>query len=89
MEMIDVLRAAVERQSSDIHILVGKPPMIRIRGAIEPLAGFPELSSADTKRLIYSMLYEDQIARFEENQELDSSYNIPGLSRFRVNILYQ
>jgi len=89
MEMIDVLRAAVERQSSDIHILVGKPPMIRIRGAIEPLAGFPELSSEDTKRLIYSMLYEDQIARFEENQELDSSYNIPGLSRFRVNVLYQ
>lgn len=89
MEMIDVLRAAAERQASDIHILVGRPPMIRIRGAIEPLPGFPELSSEDTKRLIYSILYEDQVARFEEKLELDSSYNIPGLSRFRVNVLLQ
>jgi len=89
MEMIDILKAAADRQASDIHILVDRPPMIRIRGAIEPLPGFPELSSEDTKRLIYSILYEDQIARFEEKLELDSSYNIPGLSRFRVNVLIQ
>ena len=89
MEMIDVLRAAAERQASDIHIIVGKPPMIRIRGAIEPLSGFPELTSEDSKRLIYSMLYQDQIARFEEKLELDASYNVPGLSRFRVNVLLQ
>lgn len=89
MEMIDILRASAERQASDIHILVGRPPMIRIRGAIELLPGFPELSSEDTKRLIYSILYGDQVARFEEKLELDSSYNIPGLSRFRVNVLLQ
>src|SRR4030042_4941625 len=89
MEMIDILKAAADRQASDIHILVDRPPMIRIRGAIEPLPGFPELSSEDTKRLIYSLSYEDQIARFEEKLELDSSYNIPGLSRFRVNVLIQ
>lgn len=89
MEMIDVLRAGAERQASDIHIVVGKPPMVRIRGAIEPLPGFPNLTVEDAKRLIYSILYEDQIARFEENLELDSSYNVPGLSRFRVNVLLQ
>lgn len=89
IEMIDILRAGAERQASDIHIVVGKPPMLRIRGIIEPLSGFPILSAEDTKRLIYSILYEDQIARFEERLELDSSYNVPGLSRFRVNVLLQ
>ena len=89
MEMIDVFKAAVERQASDIHIVVGKPPMVRVRGSIEMLPGFPELTAEDTKRLIYSILYEDQIQRFEEKLELDSSYNVPGLSRFRVNVLLQ
>lgn len=89
MEMIDVLRAGAERQASDIHILVGKPPMIRIRGSIQPLPGFPDLTAEDTKRLIYSILYGDQIAHFEERLELDSSYTVPGLSRFRVNVLLQ
>ena len=89
MEMIDVFRAACERGASDIHIVIGKPPMVRIRGSIEKLPGFPDLTSEDTKRLVYSMLYEDQIARFEEKLELDSSYNVPGLSRFRVNVLLQ
>lgn len=89
MEMIDILRAAVEGMASDIHIVVGKPPMARIRGSIMPLPGFQELTAEDTKSLVYSMLYEDQIARFEEKLELDSSYNVPGLSRFRVNVLLQ
>jgi twitching motility protein PilT len=89
MEMIDVFRAAFERGASDIHIVVGKPPLVRIRGSIEKLPGFSDLTAEDTKRLIYSMLYEDQIARFEEKLELDSSYNVPGLSRFRVNVLLQ
>jgi twitching motility protein PilT len=89
MEMIDILRAGAERQTSDIHIVVGKPPMIRVRGSIEPLPGFPELTDEDAKGLIYSILYEDQITRFEEKLELDSSYNVPGLSRFRVNVLLQ
>ena len=89
MEMIDILRAAVENDASDIHIVVGKPPMVRVRGHMESLSGFHELTSEDTKALIYSMLYEDQVAHFEEKLELDSSYSIPGLSRFRVNVLLE
>ncbi|MEW6675775.1 MAG: type IV pilus twitching motility protein PilT [Nitrospirota bacterium] len=89
MEMIDILRAAVENNASDIHIIVGRPPMLRVRGHMESLPGFPELTPEDTKALIYSMLYEDQIARFEEKLELDLSYSIPGLSRFRVNVLLE
>lgn len=89
MELIEIMRAAVERSASDIHIVVGKPPIVRVRGYLEPLPNFPELTAEDTKSLIYSMLYEDQIARFEEKLELDSSYSIPGISRFRVNVLLE
>jgi len=89
MEMIDIFRAAVGLQASDIHMVVGKPPMVRIRGSIDRLPGFPDLTSEDTKRMIYSILYEDQIQRFEEALELDASYTVPGLSRFRVNVLLQ
>lgn len=91
MEMLDILKAAVEIRASDIHIYIGKPPMVRIAGKLAPLTGFEEeiLTAEESKRLIYSILYEDQIQRFEENMELDSSFEVPNLSRFRVNVLVQ
>ncbi|MBA4349024.1 MAG: type IV pili twitching motility protein PilT [Thermodesulfovibrio sp.] len=89
MEIIDILTAAVQAKVSDIHIVIGKPPMVRFNGKIMPLANFPELTAESSKALIYSTLYQDQIARFEEKLELDFSYNVPGLSRFRVNVLSQ
>ncbi len=89
MEIVDILAAAVDLQASDIHLVVGKPPMVRVYGQIRPLANFPELTGETCKALIYSMLYQDQIARFEERLELDFSYTVPGLSRYRVNVLSQ
>lgn len=91
MEMLDILKAAVDTGASDIHIFIGKPPMVRINGKVDPLQGFDdkELTAEEAKRLIYSILYEDQIQRFEENMELDSSFHVPNLSRFRVNVLVQ
>jgi twitching motility protein PilT len=91
MEMLDILKAAVEAGASDIHIYIGKPPMVRIGGKVTSLQGFENqiISEEESKRLVYSILYEDQIQRFEENMELDSSFDIPNLSRFRVNVLVQ
>jgi len=89
VEIFDILMASLATQASDIHLVIGKPPMVRVTGRIKPLLNFPVLNSEDSKALVYSMLYQDQIARFEENLELDFSYNIPGVSRFRVNILSQ
>lgn len=89
MEIIDVLTAAAEVKASDIHLVIGKPPMVRVHGHVNGLSRFPVLSEEDCKALVYSMLYQDQIARFEERLELDFSYNVPGLSRFRVNVLSQ
>ena len=87
MDMIDILKAAVELNASDVHIMIGNPPMVRISGVISPLPNFPSINAEDSKRLVYSILYEDQIQRFEENLELDSSFDIPAISRFRVNVL--
>jgi twitching motility protein PilT len=91
MEMIDILKTAVDTGASDIHIYIGKPPMVRINGKVMPMQGYEEqeLTPEESKRLVYSILYEDQIQRFEENMELDSSFDIPKLSRFRVNVLVQ
>jgi twitching motility protein PilT len=89
MEIIDILVAGAQAKASDVHIVVGRPPMVRINGCIQPLKQFPVLTEEMSKGLIYSMLYQDQIGRFEEKLELDFSYNVPGLSRFRVNVLSQ
>lgn len=89
MEFFDILKAAVDKEASDIHILIGKPPMVRYRGEIMPLVEFPDISAEESKRLIYSILYDDQKQKFEENLELDCSFEIKGLSRFRVNVLMQ
>lgn len=89
MEMIEILTAAFKAKASDVHLVIGKPPMVRIHGKIQPLPDFPVLAAEDAKSLIYSMLYQDQIARFEERLELDFSYNVPNIGRFRVNVLSQ
>lgn len=89
MEMIDILRVAVAKKVSDIHILVGSPPMVRVDGLVWPLTEMGPVTAEESKRLIYSMLYEDQIQKFEQNLELDFSFEIPEISRFRVNVMMQ
>ncbi len=88
MDLVHVLKSVVGQGGSDLHILVGSPPIMRGNGEIRPLdPSLPILSGEETRGLIYSMLSEDQRARFEANWELDCSYDVPGLSRFRVNVL--
>lgn len=89
MEFIDILKAAVDKEASDIHLMIGKPPMVRFRGEIVPLIDFGEVTPEESKRLIYSILYDDQKQRFEENLELDCSFEVKNLARFRVNVLMQ
>lgn len=83
-----LLRVTVEKGSSDLHITVGSPPQIRIDGSLVPLRT-PPLSAVDTQQLCYSVLTESQKKRFEENNELDLSFGVKGLSRFRANIFRQ
>jgi twitching motility protein PilT len=84
----EFLKIMIDKGASDLHVTVGSPPMIRIHGELAPLP-YPPLSPPDTKNLCYSLLTEAQKHRFEEEQELDFSFGIRGLSRFRGNLFVQ
>ncbi|MFH1369065.1 MAG: type IV pilus twitching motility protein PilT [Elusimicrobiota bacterium] len=89
MEMAEILKTAVQRGASDIHMVIGKPPMMRLRGSVTPMDEFPVLTAEESKRLIYSILFDAHKTKFEETMELDCSFSLPGVSRFRVNVLMQ
>jgi twitching motility protein PilT len=83
-----LLKVMVEKGATDLHITTGTPPQIRVDGRLVPLAMDP-LSGADTKNLCYSILTDAQKHKFEENSELDLSFGVKGLSRFRANMFMQ
>ncbi|KYF58907.1 type IV pilus twitching motility protein PilT [Sorangium sp. So ce854] len=83
-----LLRAMVEKGASDMHITSGTPPLLRIDGTVVPLK-LPPLMPADTRQLCYSVLSEEQVAQFEQRNELDLSFGMKGLARFRANIYMQ
>src|SRR6266568_250479 len=78
-----LLKTMVERGGSDLHITTNSPPQIRIDGKLTPL-DMPPLAAPETKQLAYSVLTDAQKHRFEENLELDISFGIKGLARFRT-----
>jgi len=82
------LREMIERGASDLHLTTNSPPMIRLHGELLALA-HPPLSTTDTKNLTYSLLTEAQKKKFEEESELDFSFGIKGVSRFRGNLYLQ
>ena len=84
----DLLSMAVERNASDIHITAGLPPMIRLDGVIVPLP-YEKLSDEESKRLVYDILKDEDLQKYEQNHELDFSYAVKGLARFRVNVYMQ
>jgi len=84
----DLLRIIVEKGGSDLHISVGIPPIIRVDGQLLP-TNYDKVTPQDSQRLIYDILTDDQIQRFETNFELDFSYQLAKLSRFRVNVFRQ
>ena len=86
--MHQLLKAMIEKGASDLHITVGTPPQLRIDGKLHPLK-MPPLAAAETKQLCYSVLTDAQKHRFEELNELDLSFSIQKLSRFRANVFVQ
>src|SRR5437764_14953860 len=85
----ELLRQLSELGVSDLHITTGSPPQIRVDGHLRPVETYRVLTSADTKQLAYSVLTDAQKHRFEENLELDFSFGVKGLSRFRANLFNQ
>lgn len=84
----ELLQLVVDHDGSDLHLRVDEPPVIRIHGRLRRLP-MPRLTPDDTQRLMYGLLTPDKIAKFEREFELDSSYAIPNVARFRVNVLRQ
>jgi twitching motility protein PilT len=88
LNLHQLLKILVEANGSDLHITTNSPPQIRIDGRITPL-DFPPLNQVDTKQLCYSVLTDAQKHKFEEENELDLSFGVKGLSRFRGNVFIQ
>ena len=84
----DYLIDAFEAGASDLHITAGLPPMIRVHGKVQAL-DYPELTPTMTRELIYDILSNDQRQRLENDWELDFSYAVPNMARFRVNVYFQ
>ena len=89
ISLSELLRKLSELRGSDLHITTGSPPQVRVDGHLRPLEGYRLLTSSDTKQLAYSVLTDAQKHRFEEKLELDFSFGVKGLSRFRANLFNQ
>jgi twitching motility protein PilT len=89
LTLTELLHKMTEARGSDLHISMGSPPQIRVDGHLHPMAEFEPLSSSDTKALAYSVLTDAQKHRLEEDLELDFSFGVKGLSRFRANLFNQ
>src|SRR3989454_8946489 len=83
-----LLKTLVDQRGTDLHVTTNSPPQIRIDGRLVPLQ-LPPLTAAETKQIVYSVLTDNQKHRFEENLELDFSFGVKGLSRFRANVFNQ
>jgi twitching motility protein PilT len=89
LDFAEVLLEVVERRASDLHLTAGAPPMIRVRGRLTPMEGYPVLTPTDTREIVYSILSNSQRQKLENNWQLDFAYQIPGAARFRVNAYFQ
>ncbi|MEQ1763307.1 MAG: type IV pilus twitching motility protein PilT [Pyrinomonadaceae bacterium] len=85
----ELLKRMTDAGGSDLHLTTNSAPQIRVHGHLSPLSEFPPFTPADTKRLAYSVLTDAQKHRFEENLELDFSFGLKGMSRFRANLFNQ
>ncbi len=89
MNIDDLLRMAVERKASDLHLKVGNHPYLRIDGTLGAISDQPRVSPEDMLSMAFSMMTNRQKQKFKETAELDMAYGVAGLGRFRVNIFQQ
>ncbi len=89
MSMPELLQALYEKGASDLHLKVGRPPMMRRQGDLGPVEGNRVMEAADVEKLIHGVINTDQRAKLEAERELDFSFSIAGLARFRANAFFQ
>src|SRR5215210_1280986 len=89
IDFASVLKDVIDLNASDLHLTVGSPPMVRVRGDLRAIDGYPQLTGKDTRDIVYSILSNDQRKRIEEDWQVDFSYSVPRMGRFRVNAYMQ
>jgi twitching motility protein PilT len=89
MNIDDLLKIAVERGASDLHLKVGNHPILRVDGLLTPLVELKRLMQENTIAMAFSMMNENQKEKFRKEQELDMAYSVAGLGRFRCNVFRQ
>ena len=89
MNIDDLLKIAVERNASDLHLKVGNHPVLRIDGNLHPLVELKRLMQEDTITMAFSIMGSRQKEMFKLEHEIDMSYSVPGLGRFRCNVFQQ
>src|SRR3990172_11164213 len=85
LHLDDLLRLVVEKKGSDLHLAVGIPPVIRVDGALLA-TNYGPMTDFHIQRMVYAVLTDEQIRHYETTLELDCSYQLRNVSRFRVNI---
>ncbi|MBI5886437.1 MAG: type IV pilus twitching motility protein PilT [Deltaproteobacteria bacterium] len=85
----DLLKIMIEKGGSDLHLSANSPPRMRVHGSLQPVPGAAVLSGVETKQICYTILQDTQKHKFEEENELDFSFGLKGLSRFRGNLFVQ
>jgi twitching motility protein PilT len=85
----DLLGGMVRWDASDLHLTVGSPPVVRVRGDLRPLENVPAVTEEQAHQLLYRMLTTEQQKRLEIDRQIDVSHAIPGVARFRVNVFFQ
>jgi twitching motility protein PilT len=88
-DFADLLLEVVARRASDLHIVAGAPPMVRVRGRLTAVEDYPKLTPTETREVVYSILTNDQRQRLETDWQIDFAYSVPGHARFRVNAYFQ
>jgi twitching motility protein PilT len=89
MEVDELLKIAIERDASDLHLKAGNHPIIRVHGTLIPLTGFARLTSKDTQELGDQLMADYQKVRLKEDYDIDLAYSLPGFGRFRGSIFQQ
>ncbi|HOC90897.1 MAG TPA: type IV pilus twitching motility protein PilT [bacterium] len=89
MKLDELLKTMVDKKASDLHLKVGRPPVIRLHGDLTPLEEYLRIKPNDMDDFIFDVLNDEDQLRLKKNKGIDVAYSLPGVSRFRVNILYQ
>ena len=89
MHLNTLLKMALDRTASDVHLKAGSHPWLRVDGQLLPITEVKRLTGEDTAKIAFSIMNEPQKEHFQANRDLDFSYSVTGLGRFRVNAFYQ